>query len=124
MSMEFLPDDVAADEFEVAKRVYKGGPVGPRPRSEEQKPWDEAVQKAYDGTGIFAVQIAPEGAEDAKKRVDSAVRFLGLSTTAGLPKPGRIEGTVILTWKIRLPKKRASKKAVETPEDTPTASAE
>lgn len=121
MSMEFLADDVAETEFEVAQRVYKGGPTGPRPRSDEQKPWDEAVKKAHEGSGILAVQIVPELAEDAKKRVDSAVRFLDLATTAGVPKPGKAEGTVILTWKIRVPKKLGPRKPKEESPTTETS---
>lgn len=118
MSMEFLPPELAGDKFEKPKREYRGGPVGPRPRSEEQMAWDDAFIRAYNSdTQVLAVQVAPDAAKDAAKRVDSAARFHGLATTAGVPKPGRQEGTVILTWKVRVPKKRTPATSEgETPE--------
>lgn len=111
MSMEFLSEDVAAEQFETKKREYKGGPAGPRPRTETQMEWDKAVKRAYESASqVFAVQVAPDAADDARKRVDAAVRFLNLGTTAGVPKPGKVEGTVILTWKIRDVVKRGPRK--------------
>lgn len=119
MSMEFLAEEEAAQTFEAPKREYKGGPTGPRPRSVEQSQWDEAMKRAHDGNGVMAVQVKPDAAGDAKKRIDSACRFLGLSATAGVPKPGKVEGTVILTWKIRVPKPRKKRsEAAETPQET------
>lgn len=122
MSFEFLAEDDAVDSFEKKERSYAGGPKGPRARTEEQKMWDEGVQKAYDGTGIFAVQIAPDMADDARKFVNSATRHLGLTSTEGVPKPGSAEGTVILAWQIRYPKPRPNargpRKNKKTTEDS------
>lgn len=95
-------------EFEPKKREYKKGPRGPRPRSDEQQVWDEAFENAMNSTEVFAVQVIPENAEDAIKRVNSSARYFDRAVTEGAPKPGKTEGTVILTWKIRVPKKRGS----------------
>lgn len=107
VSFEIL-DDV---EFEQKPREYAGGPKGPRPRTEEQKPYDEAFKRAMDGRGVLAMQIAPEDADYVGKRVISAARFYKRSVTEGQPKPGKAEGTVILTWKIRVPVRRGPNKA-------------
>lgn len=103
MAFEIL-DDV---EFKPKKREYKGGPQGPRPRSEEQKVWDEAFDKAWNSEKkTLAVQVTPDKADDAKKRVNSSARFFEKAVTEGEPRPGKDEGTVILSWLIRIPKKR------------------
>ena len=106
MSFELIEDDNV--EFETKKRDYTNRVTGPRPRSEEQKPWDAAFEKARDGDGILRVQILPDDAEDARKRVKSAARYNNLGVTEGLPKQGKKEGTVILMWKIRPIKARKS----------------
>lgn len=114
MSFEALDFEEAADVFETKPREYKGGPKGPRERKEEQVPWDEAFERAWNSESkVMAVQIKPEEADVAKKRVASAARYFGLGYTEGLPKPGRVEGTVILAWKLREVKPRAKK--TETP---------
>lgn len=118
MSFEILDEDTAADVFERKSREYAGGPKGPRPRTEEQKVWDEAVQKAHNGNGVCAVVITPEMADDARKRVNSATRYLGLSSTEGVAKPGPREGTVILAWKIRVPKERPNARKSRNTQDS------
>jgi hypothetical protein len=110
--MEF--QEVEVDAFEQKPREYKGGPKGPKPRTEEQKPWDAAFDKAWKGNKVLAVQVAPDQADDARKRVDSAARFFGLATTEGAAKPGNKEGTVILQWLVRERKVRGPQKTAES----------
>lgn len=97
---------VADVEFQPKKREYKKGPQGPRPRTEEQKPWDAAFQAAMDEDRPLAVQVAPDEADEARSRVGSAARYFGKATTEGQPQSGNVSGTVILTWKIREPQTR------------------
>ena len=112
MSFEMLDIDEAAEVFETKKRNYAGGPKGPRPRSEEQKPWDEAFDKAWKSEKkVLAVQVAPDKADEAAKHVASAARYFNLGVTEGVPKPGKVENTVILTWKIREVKPRKTAKS-------------
>lgn len=112
MSMEFVTEEV---EFEAKPRVYSGGNKGPRPRSEEQKKWDEQFKKSWESDRkTLAVQVPPDKADDARKRVNSSARFFKLTTTEGLPKPGKAENTVILTWLIREPKPRPNARKPRT----------
>lgn len=115
MAFEIL-DDI---DFEAKPREYKGGAKGPRPRTEEQKPWDEAFDNAWKSENkVLAAQVTPDMAEDAKKHVLSSARFYGLAVTEGKAIPGKVEGTVILRWKIREPKKRvASRTDVNTSDE-------
>jgi hypothetical protein len=106
--------EIVDEEFEPKKREYKTGPRGPLPRKEEQVPWDQAFERAMNSNNVLAVQVAPELADDAAKRVASSARYYDRSVTEGVPKPGKAENTVILTWKIRIPKKRGPKKTSET----------
>lgn len=106
-------------EFEPKKREYKGGPRGPRPRSEEQQQWDEQFERAMNGSGVLAVQVSPDKGDEAVRRVSSAARYFERAVTEGAPKPGTVENTVILTWKIRIPKTRARK--TETTETAETS---
>lgn len=109
-----MPEFVAAS-FIAKKREYTGGARGPRPRSDDQKPWDEAFMDAWDnGNGVLAVQITPDEAEEAQKRVLSAARLNNLAVTEGEAQPGGEKGTIILSWAIRVPRKREPK-ATETP---------
>ena len=114
MSFEMLDLDEAEEVFETKPREYKGGAKGPRPRKPDQIPWDEAFEKAWNSEKkILAVQIAPEEAENARKRIASCERYFDLGTTEGVAKPGKVEGTVILTWKIRQVTKRPRKTSAE-----------
>lgn len=124
MAFEMLDVEEADEVFEQKPRVYKGGPVGPRERKDDQKPWDENVAKAFRAGKPFAVQVTPEQADQARKYVNSACRYQGLAATEGLPKPGKVEGTVILAWKLRVPKKRSSKSETVAQEVDPETSAE
>jgi hypothetical protein len=108
-----MPEFVAAP-FVAKKREYTGGSRGPRPRSDEQKPWDEAFIAAWENNGIFAVQITPDEAEEAQRRVLSAARLNNLAVTEGEAQPGGEKGTIILSWAIRVPRKREPK-ATDTP---------
>ncbi len=104
-----MPIEIVEDaEFAPKPRVPSGKPRAPRKRSEEQKEWDEAFMNSLP-RGIFSVQVTPEEAEDARKRAVSAARLNGRALTEGAARPGRQEGTVVLTWKIRVPKKRPEK---------------
>lgn len=96
-------------DFEAKKRDYATGPRGPRERTAEQKPWDAAFEKAMAGNGILGVQVPPEQADEVRKRVASAARLYGRAVTEGVARPGKVEGTVILAWKIRIPQKREKK---------------
>lgn len=100
--MKFV-DDV---EFKVKTRTYATGPREPRPRSEKQKPWDAAFERAMNGRGVLHAQVAPDEAEAARKAVKSAARLHSRAVTEGEAQPGREQGTVILSWKIRVPEKR------------------
>lgn len=117
MSFEIVEDA----EFEKKDRAYSGGPKGPRARSEEQIPWDDAFEKAWNGNKVFSIMIAPEAAEEAAKRVASSCRLFDLAVTEGKPRPGKAEGTVILSWLIRQPKKLGPRapKQTDVPEETP-----
>lgn len=100
-----MPDFVTG-EFVAKTRTYATGPRGPRARSEEQAAWDNAFREARDGSGFLFAQVTPAQADDARKRVASAARLMGLATTEGEARPGKVEGTVILAWEIRTPTKR------------------
>lgn len=106
MAFEFVSDV----EFEAKHREYKGGPTGPKPRTEEQKPWDEHFKNAMNTTNVVAVQVVPDAADTARKHINSAARYFERAVTEGVAKPGNVEGTVILTWKIRIPKVRGPRK--------------
>lgn len=107
MSFEIIASDDAVELFEQKEREYAGGPRGPRPRSEDQQVWDDAVSTAFrDNDGIMAVQVMPDFADQARKFVNSATRYHGLTSTEGVAKPGKAANTVILAWKIRFPKAR------------------
>lgn len=110
-----MPEFVTDVEFTPKTREYATGPRGPRARSDEQKPWDSAFKVAMDGTGYLHVQVTPDEAEDAKKRVASAARFYGMATTEGAARPGAAKGSVILSWQVRVPTKRGprAKKTAE-----------
>ena len=110
-----MPEFVEDVEFAPKEREYPKGPRGPRERSDAQKEWDEAFEYAMNGKGFLAVQVKPDDAEAAKKRVLSSARFFERAVTDGEPRPGREAGTVILSWKIRVPVKRP-RKNTETPE--------
>lgn len=102
-----MPEFAFVDEKFVPKtRTTATGPRGPRERLASQVPWDEAFETAMNGKGYLAVQILPDDAEDAKKRILSSARLFEMATTEGEPQPGRVKGTVILSWMIRVPKKR------------------
>lgn len=109
--MQFV-DDV---DFKPKTREYPKGPRGPRERSEAQKPWDAAFQRAMEGRGILHAQVKPNEADDARKAVKSAARYFERAVTEGEAQPGREKGTVILSWKIRVPEKRGprAKKTAE-----------
>jgi hypothetical protein len=114
-----MPEFVAVDEEFVPKiREYKKGPKGPRARTEEQQEWDKAFEHAMNGKGYLAVQVTPDEAQEATKRVVSAARIFERAVSEGEPRPGTTAGTVILSWAIRVPKKRKPKDAatVEAPE--------
>lgn len=114
---EFVNVADEIEEFQPKERTYSSGPRGPRERTDAQKQWDEAFTDAYEGKGFIAVQVKPEDAEAAKKRVLSSARLYNLAVTEGEPRPGRAAGTVVLSWKIRQPVKRAPKtETAETPE--------
>jgi hypothetical protein len=112
MAFEIIEDV----DFEQKPREYKGGPKGPKPRTEEQKPYDAAFKAAMDGRGVLAMQVEPDNADYARKRVISAARYFERAVTEGLPKPGKVEGTVILTWKIRVPTRRGPRKPKDSAE--------
>lgn len=101
-----MPEFVNDVEFVEKTREYKKGPRGPRARSEAQKPWDAAFQAAMDGSGYLHAQVKPEEAADARKRVVSAARLYERATTEGEARTGKTAGTVILSWKIRVPVKK------------------
>ena len=103
---EFL-EDVEFAPKPAPKRV---GIKGKRPRSEDQIPWDTALKTAFDNDRPMAVQVTPDMADEARKRVDSAARFHDLAVTEGEARPGKVEGTVILAWIVRVPKKRGPRK--------------
>jgi hypothetical protein len=103
--MEFVNDI----EFTAKPREYKKGPRGPRARSAEQKQYDQAFENAHNTSGVLAVQVKPEDAEEARKKVNSAARLLNLATTEGEARPGKVKGLVILSWKTRVPDKRKPK---------------
>lgn len=115
---EFVTDVV--EEFVQKERTRATGPRGPRERTPEQKEWDEAFSDAYADRGFIAVQVKPEDADAAKSRIMSSARLYDLAVTEGEPRPGQVEGTVILSWRIRRPVKRGPRapKAVtaEAPE--------
>lgn len=104
-----MPEFVAEGEFVPKKRVYSTGPRGPRNRAEEQLPWDDAFENAMNGDGFLHVQVTPDEADNARKRVAACARLFERATTEGEPRPGRVKGTVVLSWKIRVPVKRAPK---------------
>ena len=97
-------------EFVAKKSERKGGPRGKRKRTEEQKPWDEAVLSAWEGSGVLAVEILPDEAEETRKRVTSSLNYHDLAGTEGVPQAGATEGHVILMWKLRMPVKRGPRK--------------
>jgi hypothetical protein len=112
--------EIVEEEFVPKAREYKSGPRGPRARSEAQKQWDAAFEAAMNGKGFLAVQVAPEDAEEANKRVLSSCRLYERAVTEGQARPGNVKGTVILSWAIRVPKKRAPKSnAAETSPESP-----
>lgn len=115
MSFEILEDV----EFEAKPREYKGN-AGPRPRSEEQLKWDAAFETAWNrDSKTLAVQILPDEAENARKRVNSSARYFEKAVTEGKSRPGHEKGTVILTWKLRVPKRREkSRTDVDIPAET------
>jgi hypothetical protein len=100
---------VAEEDFVPKPRAYSKGPRGPRQRTEEQMEWDEAFSHALNGTGYLHVQVGPEEVQDARKRVASAARYTGKGITEGEARPGRVKGTVLLSWQIRDVKKRKPK---------------
>lgn len=106
MTAVFVSDE---QEFQPKTRTYAKGPRGPRERSPEQKPWDAAFADAVKGSGYLYAQVKPEEVEDARKRVNSAARINERAVTEGEPRPGREAGTVLLSWKIRIPTPRAKK---------------
>lgn len=108
-----MPDFVDDAEFVAKPRTYPKGPRGPRKRSEEQQTWDaEFARRMVEngGKGFLYAQVTPAQADDAKKRVAAAARLHERATTEGDPRPGKAKGTVLLSWKIRVADKRASKK--------------
>jgi len=111
-----MPSFVTDEEFVPNERAYATGPRGPRRRTEDQEPWDEAFGHANDSTGYLHAQVAPDEVEDARKRVASAARYHGKGITEGQARPGKTKGTVLLSWKIRDVVKRKPKSGDETSE--------
>lgn len=109
-----MPDFVSDAEFTPKVREYATGPRGPRPRSDTQKPWDEAFKKSMDAKKPLFAQVAPEEADDARKRVLASARLYGMAVTEGQARPGNKPGTVILGWIIRVPDKRGPRKPKTT----------
>jgi len=101
------------EEFVPKAREYKKGPRGARVRTATQAEWDSAFESAMNGKGYLAVQVAPDDAMEATKRINSAARFYGMAVSEGEPRPGAVKGTVILSWKIRTPNKRGPRKPAE-----------
>lgn len=114
-----MAEFISGGEFTPKDRKYATGPRGPRKRSAEQVPWDEAFVSCMAENGgnntIFA-QVKPDEAEDARKYVRAAARIQGRAVTEGEPQAGKTKGTVILCWRIRVPqpKKTASEDITET----------
>jgi len=111
-----MPDFVADEEFVPKERTYAKGPRGPRKRTEGQKPWDEAFGHALNSSGYLHAQVGPDEVEDARKRVTGAARYHGKGVTEGQARPGKVKGTVLLSWKIRDVAKRKPKSGDETSE--------
>jgi hypothetical protein len=109
MKGKTMPEFVAEEEFVPKTREYAKGPRGPRARSDAQKPYDRAFTAAIEGNGYLHVQVAPGEVEDARKRVNAAARYNDRAVTEGEPRPGREKGTVLLSWKIRVPVARPKK---------------
>jgi len=114
-----MPEFIDDVEFEPKTREYAKGPRGPRPRTEAQMEWDEAFESAMHGRGFLAVQVAPGDAEAAKKRVLSSARYFDRAITEGEPRPGNEAGTVILSWKIRVPVKKGPRNKPAETSETP-----
>lgn len=110
-----MAEFITVDEFVAKPKKPRVGNKGKRPRSDAQKPWDEALRAAFEDGRPMAVQVAPEAAEEARKAVASAARFHELSAVEGEPIPGKAEGTVILMWKVYIPKKRGPRNSGENP---------
>jgi hypothetical protein len=108
-----VPEFLADAEFTPKERTYATGPRGPRERSEDQKPYDEAFGHAVDH-GFLHVQIAPEEADTVRKAVNRAARYHEKAVTEGQARPGKKKGTVVLSWQIRTPVPRKSRDASET----------
>lgn len=113
-----MPDFVVDEEFVPKDRAYATGPRGPRKRSEDQAPWDEAFGYALDSTGFLHAQVGPEEVDDARKRVAAAARYYEKGITEGQARPGKIKGTVLLSWKIRDVLKRKSKSGDDDERET------
>jgi len=111
-----MPEFVTDEEFVPNERAYANGPRGPRKRTEDQEPWDEAFGHAQDSTGYLHAQVGPDEVDDARKRVAAAARYHGKGITEGQAKPGKVKGKVILSWKIRDVVKRKAKSENETSE--------
>lgn len=111
-----MPEFVSDAEFAPKVREYATGPRGPRPRSDEQKAWDDAFKASMDANKPLFAQVSPEEADDARKRVLSAARLYGMAVTEGQARPGSKSGTVILGWIIRVPAKRGPRKTAKTSE--------
>lgn len=106
MTATFLTNE---DEFQPKVRQYAKGPRGPRTRTPDQLPWDNAFLNAMNGKGYLFAQVKPDEAEAARKHVNAAARLNDRAVTEGEPRPGGEPGTVVLSWKIRVPVARPKK---------------
>lgn len=113
-----MPEFVEDEEFVEKERPHATGPRGPRKRSEEQSEWDEAFGNAFASTGFLHAQLQPNEVADARKYVASAARLYERATTEGQARPGKVKGTVLLSWKIRTPVKRKAKSETSSEEET------
>lgn len=114
-----MAEFISGGKFTPKDRKYATGPRGPRKRSAEQIPWDEAFVSCMSENGgdnaIFA-QVKPDEAEAARKYVRAAARIQGRAVTEGEPQAGKTKGTVILCWKIRVPQPKSKTTSGDTAE--------